>query len=80
MLPLAILAAGIAAFMFMGGQPPPERKQADVAAATPVRTTDVRAETEGLTIEADGVVVPLREVTLAAEVGGRRAPQVGRLQ
>jgi multidrug efflux pump subunit AcrA (membrane-fusion protein) len=70
-LPLAILAAGIAAFMLMGSQPPPERKQTDVAAATPVRTTDVRAETEGLTIEADGVVVPLREVTLAAEVGGR---------
>jgi len=70
-LPLAILGAGIAAFMFMGSQPPPERKQADVAGATPVRTTDVRAETDGLTIEADGVVVPLREVTLAAEVGGR---------
>ncbi|MFM8436030.1 MAG: efflux RND transporter periplasmic adaptor subunit [Planctomycetia bacterium] len=70
-LPLVILGAGIAAFMFMGSQPPPERKQADVAAATPVRTTDVRAETDGLTIEADGVVVPLREVTLAAEVGGR---------
>ena len=70
-LPLVILAAGIAAFMFMGSQPPPERKRAEVAAATPVRTTDVRSETDGLTIEADGVVVPLREVTLAAEVGGR---------
>ena len=70
-LPLVILGAGIAAFMSMGSQPPPARKQADVAAATPVRTTDVRAETDGLTIEADGVVVPLREVTLAAEVGGR---------
>jgi len=70
-LPVVILGAGIAAFMFMGSQPPPARKQADVAAATPVRTTDVRAETDGLTIEADGVVVPLREVTLAAEVGGR---------
>jgi multidrug efflux pump subunit AcrA (membrane-fusion protein) len=70
-LPLVILGAGIAAFMFLGSQPPPARKPADVAAATPVRTTDVRAETDGLTIEADGVVVPLREVTLAAEVGGR---------
>ena len=70
-LPLVILGAGIAAFMSMGSQPPPARKQADAAAATPVRTTDVRAETDGLTIEADGVVVPLREVTLAAEVGGR---------
>jgi len=70
-VPLVVLGGGIAAFMLMGSQPPPERRQADVVAATPVRTTDVRVETDGLTIEADGVVVPLREVTLAAEVGGR---------
>lgn len=70
-IPLIVLGAGIAAFMLMGSQPPPERQRVDVAVATPVRTTDVRSETGGLTIEADGVVVPLREVTLAAEVGGR---------
>lgn len=70
-VPLVVLGGGIAAFMFMGSQPPPQRKQAAAVVAMPVRTTDVRAETAGLTIEADGVVVPLREVTLAAEVGGR---------
>jgi multidrug efflux pump subunit AcrA (membrane-fusion protein) len=70
-VPLAILAAGVFAFLLMGSQPPPPRKQADVAVATPVQTTSAVAETDGLTIEADGVVVPLREVTLAAEVGGR---------
>ena len=70
-VPLVVLGGGIAAFMLMGSQPPPARKQADVVGATPVRTTDVRVETGGLTIEADGVVVPLREVTLAAEVSGR---------
>jgi len=70
-IPLGILAAGIAAFLFMGSQPPPERKQADVAVAAPVQTAEVVVETGGLTIESDGVVVPLREVTLAAEVGGR---------
>jgi multidrug resistance efflux pump len=70
-VPLVVLGGGIAAFMLMGSQPPPERKQAAVAVATPVRTAEVRTETGGLTIEADGVVVPLREVTLAAEVGGR---------
>ncbi|MFY8221874.1 MAG: efflux RND transporter periplasmic adaptor subunit [Pirellulales bacterium] len=70
-VPLLVLGSGIAAFMLMGSQPPPARRQVDVAAALPVRTTDVRAETGGLTIEADGVVVPLREVTLAAEVSGR---------
>lgn len=70
-VPLAILAGGVAAFVFMGSQPPPERKQTDVAVATPVQTAEAVVETGGLTIEADGVVVPLREVTLAAEVGGR---------
>jgi multidrug efflux pump subunit AcrA (membrane-fusion protein) len=70
-VPLVILGAGIAAFMLMGSQPPPARKASNVAAATPVRTAEVTPEVNGLTIEADGVVVPLREVTLAAEVGGR---------
>lgn len=70
-VPLIILAGGIAAFLFMGSQPPPARKSSDVASATAVRTVEATPETNGLTIEADGVVVPLREVTLAAEVGGR---------
>jgi multidrug efflux pump subunit AcrA (membrane-fusion protein) len=70
-VPLIILAGGIAAFLFMGSQPPPARKSSEVASATAVRTVEATPETNGLTIEADGVVVPLREVTLAAEVGGR---------
>ena len=69
--PLVILGAGIAIFLSMGSQPPPERKAAPVAAVLPVRTVAVEAVTQGLTIEADGAVVPLREVTLAAEVAGR---------
>lgn len=70
-LPLVILGGGIALFVSMGSQPPPERKRAEAAVATPVRTGEVRPESNGLTIESDGVVVPLREVTLAAEVAGR---------
>ena len=70
-VPAVILGAGIAAFFFMGSQPPPARKSSDVSAATAVRTVEATPEVNGLTIEADGVVVPLREVTLAAEVGGR---------
>jgi multidrug efflux pump subunit AcrA (membrane-fusion protein) len=70
-VPLVILGGGVAAFMLMGSQPPPARKAADAAVATTVRTVEVTPEVNGLTIEADGVVVPLREVTLAAEVGGR---------
>lgn len=69
--PVVILAAGIAAFLLLGRQPPPPRKEPAAPAALPVTTATVAEVTDGLTIEADGVVVPLREVTLAAEVGGR---------
>lgn len=69
--PLLILAAAIAAFLLMGSQPPPERKAAEAPTALPVRTVEARALEGGFEIESDGVVVPLREVTLAAEVGGR---------
>jgi multidrug efflux pump subunit AcrA (membrane-fusion protein) len=69
--PLAILGAGVAIFVALGKQPPPERKPADPQAAVVVRTAPVMAEPAGVDIETDGVVVPVREVTLAAEVGGR---------
>lgn len=69
--PLAILGAAIAAFLLMGRQPPPARKPVAAQPALPVTTAPVEVATDGLVIEADGVVVPLREVTLAAEVGGR---------
>ena len=69
--PILILAAAVAVFRFLGSQPPPERKQADTPAAVPVRAVEAVRETGGLTIDLDGVVVPLREVTLAAEVPGR---------
>lgn len=70
-VPLVIMALGVAAFTFMGAQPPPQRRASEEGVATPVRTAEVTPERNGMTIEADGVVVPLREVTLAAEVGGR---------
>lgn len=69
--PILILGAGFAVFRFLGSQPPPERKQAEKPAAAPVRAVEAIREPGGLTIELDGVVVPLREVTLAAEVPGR---------
>jgi len=71
LVPLVILGAGIAAFMLLGRQPPPERRQAEQPAAMPVEAVDVVRQEGGLTIALDGVVVPLREVTLAAEVPGR---------
>jgi len=69
--PLAILAAAVAAFLWMGSQPPPARKPADAPTALQVKTVEAASLEGGFEIEADGVVVPLREVTLAAEVGGR---------
>lgn len=71
--PLAILAAALLAFFWMGSQPPPERKAAEAPVALAVRTVSATAVDHGFEIEADGVVVPLREVTLAAEVSGRVA-------
>ena len=71
--PLAILVAAMLAFFWMGSQPPPDRKAVEAPAALQVRTVAAAAVDHGFEIEADGVVVPLREVTLAAEVGGRVA-------
>jgi multidrug efflux pump subunit AcrA (membrane-fusion protein) len=70
-VPALILAAGAAVFLGLGTQPPPPRKEASPSVAQPVRTRPAEAVAEGLSIAADGVVVPLREVTLAAEVPGR---------
>ena len=69
--PLVILGAGIAMFLALGSQPPPPRKETAATAAAAVRTVVAEPVTGGLTIDADGVVVPLREVTLAAEVPGK---------
>jgi multidrug efflux pump subunit AcrA (membrane-fusion protein) len=70
-VPVVILGVGIALFLSLGSQPPPARKEQEKPEALAVRTVPVETVSEGLTIEADGVVVPLREVTLAAEVAGR---------
>jgi multidrug efflux pump subunit AcrA (membrane-fusion protein) len=70
-LPVIILGTGIAVFLGMGTQPPPARKEIPALAALAVRTVVAESVTGGLTIDADGAVVPLREVTLAAEVPGR---------
>ncbi len=70
-LPLVILGAAIWGFMALGGPKPPPRKTIEEPAAVPVRTAAVEPGDGRIEIEADGIVVPLREVTLAAEVSGR---------
>ncbi len=69
--PLLILGAGIAIFMALGKQPPPPRVESAADAAVPVQTAVVLPQEEGIDVVTDGVVVPIREVTLAAEVAGR---------
>lgn len=70
-LPLAILGVAIGSFVALGGPKPPPRKEKEPPRAVPVRTAAVEPQSGGIDIELDGVVVPLREVTLAAEVPGR---------
>jgi len=70
-LPLAILGVAIGGFVALGGPKPPPRKEKEPPRAVPVRTAAVEPQSGGIDIELDGVVVPLREVTLAAEVPGR---------
>ncbi|NBW97625.1 MAG: HlyD family efflux transporter periplasmic adaptor subunit [Planctomycetia bacterium] len=71
LLPLVILGAAVWGFIALGGPKPPPRKTVDEPVAVPVQTAAVEADDGRIEIEADGIVVPLREVTLAAEVSGR---------
>jgi multidrug efflux pump subunit AcrA (membrane-fusion protein) len=69
--PLTILGGAAAVFIAMGSQPPPTRSDGDAGAAVPVKTAVVTEGSGQIEIDLDGVVVPLKEVSLAAEVGGR---------
>jgi multidrug efflux pump subunit AcrA (membrane-fusion protein) len=71
LLPLILLGLGVGGFLALGGPKPPPRKAAEPPRAIPVHTVPVERESGRIEIEVDGVVVPLREVTLAAEVAGR---------
>ena len=69
--PFLILGAGIGVFLALGKQESPPRATVAAVEAVPVETAAVRLEEKGIDIVTDGVVVPIREVTLAAEVGGK---------
>lgn len=69
--PFAILAAAAGVFVSMGRQPPPTRSDAERDVALPVRTAVVTEASGQIELDLDGVVVPLKEVSLAAEVSGR---------
>lgn len=67
---LLVVAAGFAVyFVLMTWRSSPEKTEV-VAKAILVETTPVGAHGSGLVIPVDGVVVPYREIQVAAEVGG----------
>ncbi len=72
-IPLAILSVGVIVFMgvvISGKDDPPENPLEKDAAAL-VTTEPVEAQLDGMDLDLDGLVVPYREITLAAEVAGR---------
>jgi len=71
LIPLSILAAGIGGFAVLAAsRTPPAPK--DVSSKPPlVKTIPVAEKLARLDIEADGTVVPLREITISSQVEGR---------
>lgn len=71
-LPLAILAVGVAAFLGLAAsKAPPERQEARVEAPLVEVAAAAAAPTEGFGITVNGTIVPRRVIRLAAEVEGR---------
>jgi len=70
---LAILMVGISglAVMVVLGKPEPPTTEPEKIEAPPVTTALVTRQEKNLAINVDGVVVPFREIAVAAEVGGQ---------
>lgn len=72
-IPLAILSVGASVYIgviLYGKADPPENPPEKNDAAL-VKMAPVEAQLEGMDMDLDGLVVPYREITLAAEVAGR---------
>ncbi len=70
-VPCLILAAGVAGFVVLGGmKKAPARRQGEKQLPV-VETIQVQPHTGTLTIDADGLVVPFREVAVSTQVAGR---------
>ncbi len=72
LLPILILGGGIFAFFAISDlfkQEPP--RFADPTAAVHVQVALVGAHQQGMALEADGIVVPYREIKISSEVAGR---------
>lgn len=70
LVPLVILALGVGAYLALTGKTPPRVTSAPETVPL-VETLQVLPHTKGLDLEADGVVVPFRDIELSAEVAGK---------
>ena len=70
-LPVALLSVGVGVLVALGRRPLPQSRDDSGADQRPVVTTaPVTLHEGGLDLAADGIVVPYREITVAAEVSG----------
>jgi len=67
---LLIVAAGVSS-IFLLGEPEVVTRPANRGAKQVVLTTSAEAHTDGIPFDVDGVVVPYRQIEIAAEVSGR---------
>lgn len=70
-LPLLVLGVGFAGYFMLASRPAQQQDAAAATAAPLVETVPVEPHTQGMVLHTDGLVVPLREVSLSAEVAGR---------
>jgi multidrug efflux pump subunit AcrA (membrane-fusion protein) len=70
-VPLLILAGGGLGFLVLAGMREAPARAKEESKLPLVETVEAVAYEKGLDIEVDGLVVPYREVKIAAEVGGR---------
>jgi multidrug efflux pump subunit AcrA (membrane-fusion protein) len=68
---VAIIAAGIFGMLSFGQGQPPQKAAVEEAEAELVQAVDVVLHEGELDIKVDGVVVPFREIQIAAEVAGK---------
>ncbi len=70
-MPLLILAAGVAVMLAMGSRKQETREPENQRQVPQLETIAVQSFAGDLTLETDGVVAPLRDIEVAAEVMGR---------
>ncbi|TWT95481.1 Inner membrane protein YiaV precursor [Neorhodopirellula pilleata] len=77
---VVVLAACFYAYTMLGERKRPSRSKPNKPAATVVLTEPLRVHDGPVSVQANGVVVPLREIRLATEVAGRVVEQSSNLR